>query len=318
MAKYFLFCLDAHIMNHWLKIALLSALPVMGSAHSISPFVLPEVFDTNNAQNISFQSAQTIEKFFVPGINFKTNYVITQPDGKQVAVQPAASLKRFNIAEFDLPQAGTYRIRTQDATGNSVKYALVDGRWLRIRAMRPQAAPVAPAAPKLETEQKVEQKAPATPVAAKPAPIPRIIAADKVPADAKTLDVTNHLIAESYVTKAKPTPLADVSKKGFEVKLITHPNELFAGESLKGQVLHNGKGVANLELDIFKGASSYQVGAKREQPAVHTNAKGEFEVPFAEAGIYLISTVYPEAEKDNTKKPQSDVYSYGLTVEVAE
>ncbi|QIO05915.1 DUF4198 domain-containing protein [Acinetobacter shaoyimingii] len=301
-------------MNNWLKIALLSSLPVISSAHTISPFVLPEVFDTKASQNVSFQSAMTIEKFFVPSMNFKTTYLITEPDGTQKAVNPAATLKRFNVAEFDLPKEGTYRIRTVDAVGNSSKYALVDGHWLRVRPVR---APAANAAAK--PEPKPEQKAQAAAqVATKPAQPPRVIAADQVPANAKTFEVKSHIIAESFVTKAKPSAIPAVTNKGFEVKLITHPNELYAGESLKGQVLYNGKAVKDLEVDVFKGASSYDVSAKREQPHVKTNAKGEFEVKFENSGIYLISTSYPEANADNTKKPQSEVFNYGLTVEVAE
>lgn len=299
------------IMNKWLKIAFLSSLPVMSSAHTISPFVLPEVFDTKAAQNISFQSALTIEKFFVPGINFKTNYVITEPDGKQTTISPAATLKRFNVAEFDLPKDGTYRIRTQDALGNSGKYALVDGRWLRVRPVRPQMQ---------NAEQKVEPK-PVQAENTKPATAnqpPRMISADQVPANAPTLEVKNNIIAESFVTKGKPSPLPAVNNKGFEFKLLTHPNELFAGESLKAQVLNNGKPVPNLEIDVFKGAGSYETSAQRELPHVKTNAKGEVEIKLEKAGIYLISTAYPEANPDNTKKPESDIYSYGLTVEVTE
>lgn len=299
-------------MNNWLKIALLSSLPVISSAHTISPFVLPEVFDTKASQNVSFQSALTIEKFFVPSMNFKTTYLITEPDGQQKAINPAASLKRFNVAEFDLPKEGTYRIRTQDAIGNSGKYALVDGRWLRVRTVR---APDANAAPK------TEQKAPAAQAEVKPsapAQPPRMITSDKVPANAQTLEVTNHIIAESFVTKAKPSKIPAVTNKGFELKLITHPNELYAGDSLKAQVLYNGKPVPNLELDVFKGATSYDVSAKREQPHAKTNAKGEVEVKFDQAGIYLISAAFPEANPDATKKPQADVYTYGLTVEVTE
>ena len=127
-------------MNQWLKIALLSALPAVGSAHTISPFILPEVFDTSASQNISFQSSLTLEKFFVPSINFKTSYLLTDPKGQQIKINPAAELKRFNVAEFDLPSEGTYRIRTDNALGNSSKYALIDGRWLRIRPVRPQNA----------------------------------------------------------------------------------------------------------------------------------------------------------------------------------
>lgn len=298
-------------MNQCLKIALLSALPVVGSAHTISPFILPEVFDTSASQNVSFQSSLTLEKFFVPSINFKTSYLLTDPKGQQIKINPAAELKRFNVAEFDLPSEGTYRIRTDNALGNSSKYALIDGRWLRIRPVRQQNANMQ--APKPEQPKADAEKKPVTP----PQP-PRSVSADQVPANAQTLDVKNNIIAESFVTKGKPSPVPAVSNKGFEVKFLTHPNELFVGESLKAQILLNGKAVANLEVDVFKGASSYETSAQREQPHVKTNAKGEVEVKFEKPGIYLITTSYPEANPDNSKKPESEIFTYGLTVEVAE
>ncbi|NHC02791.1 DUF4198 domain-containing protein [Acinetobacter sp. 187] len=299
-------------MNRWLKIALLSSLPVVASAHTMSPFVLPEAFDTKAAQNLSFQSAVTIEKFFTPGFNFKTSYVITEPDGQQKTINPAASLKRFSVAEFDLPKDGTYRIRTQDGLGNSGKYALVDGRWLRVRAVRPQAAN----APKPEAKQAPAQAAKTAD--AKPAQPPRMIMSDQVPANAQTLEVTNHLIAETFISKAKPSAIPAVTNKGFELKFITHPNELYEGESLKAQVLNNGKAVKDLEIDVFKGAGQFDGAQTKELSAVKTNAKGEFEVKFDEPGVYLITTSYPEANPDATKKPATDVYTYGLTVEVTQ
>ena len=298
-------------MNQWLKIALLSALPVVGSAHTISPFILPEVFDTSASQNVSFQSSLTLEKFFVPSINFKTNYLLTYPKGQQIKINPAAELKRFNVAEFDLPSEGTYRIRTDNALGNSSKYALIDGRWLRIRPVRQQNANMQ--APKPEQPKADAEKKPVTP----PQP-PRSVSADQVPANAQILEVKNNIIAESFVTKGKPSPVPAITNKGFEVKFLTHPNELFAGESLKAQILLNGKAVPNLEIDVFKGASSYETSAQREQPHVKANAKGEVEIKFEKPGIYLITTSYPEANPDNSKKPESEILTYGLTVEVAE
>ena len=288
----------------------MAALPVVSHAHTMSPYLLPEVFDTNS-NNVSFQSSITIEKFFVPNINFKTDYLLTDPTGKETTVKASASLKRFNVGEIDLKEVGTYRLRTQDAVGNAGKYALVDGRWLRVRPARPNMAAAPAPAPKPETANKE---------AAKPAStqIPRIISADQVPENAQVLDVKNLFIAETYITKNKPTPIPNVTNKGFEVKLITHPNELYVDDSLKAQVLYNGKAVPNLEIDIFKGASSYEPNTKREQPAVTTNKNGEFEIKFTQAGLYLITTAYPEADLDNTKKPSAENVTYSLTVEVTE
>jgi hypothetical protein len=298
--------LGAFIMNLWLKIAFMAALPALSHAHTMSPYLLPEVFDTNS-NNVSFQSGITIEKFFVPSVNFKTSYVLTDPTGQDISVQAAANLKRFNIGEISLATEGTYHLRTQDAIGSSAKYALVDGRWLRIRPARPNMNN----APKPEIANKEAPKPAAN-------QIPRVIAADQVPENAQTLEVKNVLVAETYITKAKPSPIPKVTNKGFEVKLNTHPNELYVDDALKAQVLYNGKAVPNLDIEVFKGASSYEVNANREQPAVKTNKKGEFEVKFTQPGLYLITTSYPEVNTDNTKQPSSENITYSLSVEVTE
>ncbi|MCU4378473.1 DUF4198 domain-containing protein [Acinetobacter haemolyticus] len=294
-------------MRHLLTISLLSVLPVLTHAHTASPFVVPEVFDSKS-DNVSFQSGITIEKFFVPSRNFKTSYQITTPNGHNQQVNAAAELKTFNIAEFNLEDEGTYRIRTLNAVGTPSKYALVDGRWLRVRTPRPMNNMPTP------TTATNEQK-PAAPVTQQP---PRFITEDKVPAKAKTAQTTNHYIAESFVTKGKPSPIPTVSNKGFELKFISHPNELYAGEALKAVVLMNGKPVPNVEFDIFKGASNYTTNERRELPHVKTNTKGELDVKFEHAGIYLITGVYPEANSDNTKPPIAESYTYSVTVEVTE
>ena len=293
-------------MRHLITTGLLALLPTLSFAHTASPFLLPEVFDSKS-DSVSFQSGITVEKFFVPSRNFKTSYQVTTPEGKTESFNAAAELKKFNIAEFNLTNDGTYRIRTKEATGNPTKYAQIDGRWLRVRPSRPaNAAPMQPQA-------NAEQKAPMQ--ASQP---PRFVTEDQIPANAKTLQTTNYYLAESFVTKGKPSPIPQIENKGFEFKFLTHPNELYAGESLKAQVLIDGKPVPYLEVDVFKGASSYQPNAKREQPHVKTNAKGELEIKFNEAGIYLIAATYPEANSDNTKQPVAQTYTYSVTVEVAE
>lgn len=296
-------------MRTWATLALCSALPHLALAHTASPYLLPEYFDSK-ADTVSVQSAITVEKFFVPGRNFNTSYVLTTPQGQQQAVEAAASLKRFNVAEFDTSTNGTYRIRTDKAVGNTSKYALIDGRWLRVRQPRPQMTPP----PADNNAAKPAEQRPAAP-ANQP---PRFIAEDKVPAGAKIIEVVNTPIAETYLSKGKPSAVPAPTGKGFELKLLAHPNELYAGDALKAQVLMDGKPVPNLEIDVFKGASGYDRNAKRDQPHVKTNANGEVEVKFEQAGIYLITTAYPEADSDNSKPPVSQTYTYGLTLEVAE
>lgn len=315
-------------MRKWAPFAFFSTVAfavLSGSAmaHTASPFLLPEQFDTKS-DTLSFQSAITVEKFFVASNNFKTSYQVTSPDGKNSPLEAAASLKKFNVAEVATPLDGTYRIRTENSVGNKTKYALVDGRWLRVRQPRPQnAMSPAPAQPqgdkpndaKAGDAKAVDNKTGATPAANQP---PRFITEDKVPANAKIMESDNTPIAETYVSKGKPTPVPVVSNKGLELKLLSHPNELYVGESLKAQVLMDGKPVPNLEVEVFKGASSFERNAKREQPHVTTNAQGQIDVKFAQSGIYLITTAYPAPNADNTQPPATQTYTYGLTVEVAE
>lgn len=299
-------------MPNWFKIALVAALPVLSHAHTISPFILPESFDVTTP-SVSFQSAITIEKFFVAGNNFKTSYVVTQPDGQSQVLSPAATLKRFSVAEFDLPKEGTYRVMTQDALGNSPKYALIDGRWLRVRP----AFLGQPKAP--EGDKKPEQANANRPAGQEGNKMPpRMIQEDQVQTNAQTFSVTSHFVAETYVTKGKPSAIPAPSNKGFEFKLTTHPSELYAGESLKGQVLFNGKPVSNLNMEVFKGAGAYDRNAEREETQAKTNNKGEVEIKFDKPGLYLITTTYPEANADNSKKPAAETWTYGLTVEVTE
>jgi len=68
--RYVIFQRDFYMRTSWLKaLILISALPVLASAHTASPYILPDVFDTSSANSVSFQSSITLEKFFVPSFN---------------------------------------------------------------------------------------------------------------------------------------------------------------------------------------------------------------------------------------------------------
>ncbi len=66
------------------------------------------------------------------------------------------------------------------------------------------------------------------------------------------------------------------------------------------------KPVPNLEIDVFKDTANYEPNAKREQPHVKTNAKGEVDIKLDQIGIYLITASYPEANADAKKKPATE------------
>jgi hypothetical protein len=287
--------------------AALCLAPIFAWAHTASPYLLPDQFDIKS-DSVTVQSAITVEKFFVPSRNFATQFTLTTPDGKTSNIKPDATLKRFSLLEIDTNQDGTYRINSQQANADrsESRYALIDGNWLRIRTPRPDRAP---------TEKKPES-AEKNDKATDPKQPPRFIAEDQVPKNAKTMSSYTTQRADTYISKGAPTPLAKPTGKGLELQLLTHPNEAYAGDTFRLVALYDGKPVPNLELDVFKGASGYERDADREHPAVTTDAKGQAAIPFAKAGLYLITTRYPEDNADKTQLPASQVDVYGLTLEV--
>lgn len=309
-------------------LSLLLATPLTVLAHTASPYILPEVFDSK-ANSITWQSAITVEKFYVPARNFKTDYELTHPDGRKSSIAAAASLSRMNVAEAELPMDGTYRIRTINSVGNSADYAQLDGHWIRIRAPRPnnnmnsnttEAKPnTQPAVASTTTDANQAKTASSKAITAK-AP-PRFLTPEQVPAGAKRMSSLNTPIAETFVSKAKPSALSQLPQptgQGLELKLLSHPNQAFLGDDFKAQVLFNGQPVTDLDVDVFLGANAYDLNAKRELPHAKTDVKGELTVPLKSAGIYLISFAYPEAAASTTQAPAAQTYSYGLSFEVTE
>lgn len=287
-------------------------------AHTVSPFIMPDSFVIKDAQT-GIQSGITVEKFYVPSRNFKTSYQVTLPNGQQRMVEPAAALKKVSVAEFDTPVEGTYRIRTVNATGNESKYVKVDGRWLRVRPNRPANMSIARQPGQGEPRRENREATPASqainPAASQP---PRMITEDKVPAGAPVMLVKSIPVAETFISKGKPTPVAAPAKQGFELVLSTHPNEIFAGDTIKGQVMVDGKPIPNLEVEVFKGANAYDHDAKRDMPHIKTDAQGFFSTTLPTAGVYLITTAYPGNNPDATQKPADKTYQYGLTLEVGD
>jgi len=304
------------------------------TALAASPFLLPEQFDIDpRTTRIAIQSGIAGDNFFVSNRNFKTDYLIQSPDGTSQILPTTAALTKFSLVETEINQSGTYRIQTSNTAPSPTRYALVDGQWLRIMTPRlnaekpvdkavgdkggdkdhhDQAKPANIEAEKLNDGMKMASQKDATP--AKPM---SMIRAEQLPPDAK-ISVSNTInTALTYVTKGAPTPFAAFSNKGFEVRPVTHPSEAYATDGFRFAVRYDGKPVVGQSFNVTRGASGYDKDAKRERPAVVTDAEGMAKVSFDQAGVYLIGTTYPAANPDRRIQPPAEVVSFGLTLEVA-
>jgi len=136
-----------------------------------------------------------------------------------------------------------------------------------------------------------------------------------VPADARELvvsQVDNRM--EVFVTSGAPsTRVLTPTGKGLELQPVTHPNDLFAGETAEFVFLLDDKPAADVEVSVIPGGNRYrdQLG----EINLRSDANGAVTLTWPAAGMYWL-----EAEvrsKQDLSAPASERRaSYSATLEV--
>jgi uncharacterized GH25 family protein len=138
---------------------------------------------------------------------------------------------------------------------------------------------------------------------------------EAAPAGSRMYDVTSITVAETYVTRGKPSQQALAARKsGLEFRAITRPNSLFVGSGAKFQVLFEGKPVANHTISVHAGESRY---SQQKAPVeVKTNAAGEFSLKPDRSGVFVAMTRFrPEPAADGK---DGISYTYSLVFEATD
>ena len=211
------------------------------------------------------------------------NLKIHGPDGKEVAAQNQATGRYRSVFDVKLNQSGTYKIEIV----NDVLFASYrqDGETKRLRG-------------NAETLRK------------------------SVPANVQDLSVSrNNNRLQTFVTTGKPTTTAiEPSGQGLEVKAVTHPNDLFAGETATFALVLDGKPLADVPVEVVPGGVRYR--DQLDDVTVKTDKDGRFTVKWPTPGLYWMSASYPvqvegqpPATGGTIDKPRNR-YSYAVTVEV--
>ena len=143
--------------------------------------------------------------------------------------------------------------------------------------------------------------------------------AERLPAGAtnvQTAEANNR--NEIFVTVGEPTTtLFTPTGKGIELVPVTHPNDLFAGETATFQFLLDGKPAAGLPVTVIPGGIRYrdQLG----QIDLKTGADGTVAIDWPEPGMYWLNVTTPQAEREEGASgppPLARRASYVTTLEV--
>ncbi len=106
------------------------------------------------------------------------------------------------------------------------------------------------------------------------------------PAGAEQAEVQSVTLAEVYVSKGAPDDaVLSPTGKGIELRPITHPNKIFAGEPASFELLFDGKPLGGARVEVYRSAGVYD-GRKALTP-VTTDAAGRFSLTAPDAGTYM-------------------------------
>lgn len=258
-----------------LMAACLGLTPVAALAHKF--WLLPSATVLTSDQWITVDAAVSNDLFHFNHVAGRLDTLaITAPDGSTIEPENQHRGKFRSSFDLHLAQDGTYRI----ALLNRGLFASweVDGEPKRWRG---DAARLA----------------------------------KEVPADATKLRVTESSSrTEAYATAGAPTgTVFKPGGVGLELVPLTHPNDLYSGETARFGFLLDGEPAVGLDVEVVPGGTRYR--DQQDEIRRTTDDQGQVEVTWPAPGMYWLNA---SLEDDRTSVPQATQrrVAYALTLEV--
>ncbi|WP_438863608.1 DUF4198 domain-containing protein [Neptunicella sp.] len=225
------------------------------------------VLSADNAW-VTVDAAVSNDIFHADHAPFRLNSVeVLSPNGNKVELKNANTGKYRSNFDLQLAQEGTYKVFSASSG--------IRARWVD-----------------------AEGKRQGWPRRGQPAEMAEF---DKnVPKDAKDLSVSQFSRrVETFVTAGAPSnQVFKPSNEGLELVPVTHPNDLYAGESAEFTLLIDGEPAAGAEVLVLAGGMRYRTSQNAIKAVADKN--GLFRVSWPQAGMYWLSASY---EDDNAKAP---------------
>lgn len=264
-----------------LSALLIVALPFSAQAHRV--WLLPAATVLSGDEPwVTFDAAISNDIFH---FNYHAlgldSMVVTAPDGSELDIQNAHSGKHRSTFDLQLVQPGTYKVGL--SSGN------LRARW--------------------ETEEGERRFWPGRGETPEPGDFEKA-----VPEDAKDLEVSysSHRI-ETFVTAGAPTDkVLAVTGEGLEMKALTHPNDLYSGETVNLQFFIDGEPAAGTSVTVIPEGMRYR--NSQGEMELMADDEGKVAVEWSQAGRYYLEAEY---EDDRAKSPATSRRgAYIATLEV--
>lgn len=248
------------------------------AAHAHRQWLLPSAtIVSGNDAWVTVDAAVSNDLFFFEHVPLRLdNLAVTAPDGSMAKGQNQSTGRYRSTFDVHLTQPGTYRL----AVVNQGVFASYkeNGQTKRWRGSAQAFA-------------------------------------REVPANAQDLQVTQTASrVEAFVTAGKPTDkVLQTTGRGLELAPVTHPNDLFAGETATFRLLLDGKPAANVDVSVVPGGIRYR--DKLGDVTVKTDGEGKFAVKWPTPGMYWMEAEVRD-DKTDIKQAKARRAVYAATVEV--
>ncbi|WP_304218611.1 DUF4198 domain-containing protein [Phenylobacterium aquaticum] len=252
-------------------LAVLALAPAASAGHMA--YLAPLTFAPHRDM-VTVQAAMSEEAhMFVPDFPIRGagDFMVTGPDGVAAKITSVTVLKEMAIVEAPLASEGTYRISSGERDGRSAKWARIDGVWRMVRGAGGPPRPSPPPGEAPRAEGPIDEAA--------------------VPAGAETLQSISTQRADLYVTRGAPKAFPKPVGQSLEIAPLSHPNDLYAGDAFRFQVLVDGQPAVGATLSIVRANDAY--AAQHFTWSGTTKGGAGEAVTFDQPGVYVIQAQYP-------------------------
>ena len=245
----------------------------LASAHEV--WLLPSSTVLSNTGYVTVDAAVSndIFHFNYRPLGIRDNLRITAPDGSSVEAETLTQGKLRTVFDANLGQTGSYRMAVTNAGVMAMwKEGSERKRWR---------------GPREELEA-------------------------NVPVDSAELTLRESVNrVETFVTVGSPTALAPTGL-GLELVPVTHPNDLYAGETASFRFVIDGQPSAGVKVTLIAAGTRYRDALDKVE--LESDAEGLVALRWPVAGFYYLSAVVSDA--NSSLRNADRRLSYTATLEV--